>query len=271
MWKRFSGWLVRYSPSIILILEMALLYWAALSLLFHVMWPNAYLNAEPVQSVLTAAADRMAERAAFRANLQNALIWMGIAALILYLIYSANGALHMSHDAHVKFSKRFRGATHSCYFVLMVNVCADYFVLPWANQGWVWLRSGLTVLGILFYLGFLIGMGAGYLKNQSTERYKSAYLPAISLLFSVAFATFMKTFDGIGMALRDIWQYIFLHRASPQVSLPNTYYVLSQPVDYLLPLTLLFLWLLLYLAMKFASPLAANTSEGGRIYSAVKL
>lgn len=81
MWKRFSGWLVRYSPSIILILEMALLYWAALSLLFHVMWPNAYLNAEPVQSVLTAAADRMAERAAFRANLQNALIWMGIAAL----------------------------------------------------------------------------------------------------------------------------------------------------------------------------------------------
>ena len=171
----------------------------------------------------------------------------------------------------MKFSKRFRGATHSCYFVLMVNVCADYFVLPWAGQGWVWLRNGLTVLGIVAYLGFLIGMGVGYLKNRPNEKYRSAFLPAFSLLVSVAMATLVKTFDGIGMALRDIWRYVFLRQALSQVSLPNTYYVLSQPVDYLLPLTLLFLWLLLFLAMKFASPLAANTSEGGRIYSAVKL
>ena len=99
MWRRFSSWVVRYSPTIVLILEMALLYWAALSLMFQVVWPNAYLNAEPVQSVLTAAADRMAERAAFRANIQSALIWMGVAALILYMIYSANGRLHMYTNA----------------------------------------------------------------------------------------------------------------------------------------------------------------------------
>ena len=54
-----------------------------------------------------------------------------------------------------------------------------------------------------------------------------------------------------------------LRVSPPSESYADTYY--------LLPLTLLFLWLLLYLAMKFASPLAANTSEGGRIYSAVKL
>jgi hypothetical protein len=263
MFNRLWRWFVRCFRSILIIGMMAGLYAVMVLYIDQCLWPNLYLNGEPVASALASGVQvRVMERAAFQARCVQTYWKMGFVALVLYIVYVSNGWLTMSHGAHVEFSKKLRKATLIGFFTLQVGACSELFVIPNAGGIWDTVKNTIILVGFVGYIIYFFKMIGAYRRAQATRKILGGLIPLANLVFTLLFAFLLNLYDAFASLISQIPGLFFTQNVGA-AAIASGRYGLSIGADYLLPALFILLWVWLAMATKYVSPESANTVSDG--------
>jgi hypothetical protein len=252
MLKRLIKWTELYWPSIIFTLFLAGIYLVSMWFLFDFVWPLALANAEPVYVAATFS---------FKEACLQAYQALGATALVLYILYSLNGLLSMSHEAHRRFSKDCRLTAMEGYALLAFNVVISLFTLPNVRNLYT-ISTIITVMSFVLLVVYLIRL---VLFISWKKRVRKSYWgwPAnlVAFLFSAAVALVLTVLPDVLNGVVNLLNLIpCVNQLGEQSAMEK--YVLRLWVDGSLLVIPVIGGVFLFLLMRNASPLAASMPNG---------
>lgn len=270
MFKRIERWWRLYWPSVLLIAELVLAYWFVLALAFKVVWPSWYGNGEPLSVTLDSTAlMRSQEKLAFINTCYATYVRMGLFALGLYGVYALSGLLSMPYQAHVEFGKDCRSAFVNAFFATMLTVWSNLFAIRGYTSLSGILLNIMTIMSCALCLYYaLFKMGCVYNRSSRKTKLRGLLISFGVLVVPITFFWFLQGLDNVVSFVLKAINGLVAQKDAVATAVPN-HYMLATPVDFLLPAVLLLLLGFLYVAMKYAGPIAACTPRGGRAYSQI--
>jgi len=268
MLKRIVKWLRYYWPSLLLLAEMALAYWLILYFLFQVAWPLWYSNGEPLSLTLDSTQlMRSQEKLAYIQNCYNTYVLMGVFALGLYGVYALSGLLPMPYQTHVEFGKDCRSAFATAFFATMLAVWSNLFAIRGNPNISGTILNGLTAFACVkcLYVA-IVKMGGLYNRNSLQTKLKGFAISFGILVVPIMFFWFLQGLDNVWAFVLKVVSWLTKSKAPLATAVPG-HFMLSTPIDFLLPAVLLMLFGFLYFAMKYAGPIACSTPQGGHAYT----
>ena len=261
MWKRFDDWVHYFLPSIVLIGEMIALFFLVRYILFDLVWPYLYQNGEPIVSGLQSTAQsRIQERLTFQATCRYWFTAMGIAALGAYVIYLLLGLPHMPHNAHVSLCKHMRGALCFGFLATWVKVVTNLFVVRGCPVLLGLFGTALCMFSLISFLVnyFKLWLDTCALETDRMNKLLGSLLLCLFLVGMIIVSQTPETVVSFIVLIKDIIQSTFNSEAIDVAG----HFALATGFDYLLPMAFLWLQALLFIGMRFASPIRANAAMG---------
>jgi len=268
MWPKLRVWTRYYSPSILLLLELILLFFLIRTIIFQVAWAEIYQNGEPIAAGLQSTAQmRLQERSAFQNLCAYNFTVLGIISLAAYVLYLLSGLFHLPHTVHVTFCKQVRNSIMAGNIAVCVGMVTSLFV--WNGYPPLLNTLGIIIggisLGVYFFQNLF--MLRDTVKKKLDRRVGAIGMFVMFLLFFVLLCL-LQAVDIIVAILNTIKAIIQASYNPYAVTLTN-HFVLSTPVDFILPLVYFMVPLLLWFAMKYASPIRACTPLSGKVITLV--
>lgn len=270
MLKRIVNWGRYYWPSLLLVAELALAYWLLLLFVFQVAWPMWYSNGEPLSVTLNSTQlMRTQQKLAYIQNCYNTYVRLGLLALGLYGVYALSGRLAMPHQAHVRFGKGCRSAFINAFFVTMLAEFANLFAIHVNISISGFVIKVLTILscGVSVFNAFL-QMGYVYSHNRRKAKLRGLLISFGVLVIPIAFLWLLQGLSSVISLGWYLLNWITQQKDAVITTVPN-HYMLTIPIDFLLPTVMFVLLGFLYIAMKYAGPVASSTPLGGRAYAQI--
>jgi len=269
MSNRFGRWVRLYWPTFVYLGVLCAVYCGLLYAFMTWLWPDALRNGEPVAAGLANnAQELLREKLSFQTAVKGAYLLLGGTALALYLFYCFSGRLAMPPRAHVAFAKTLRVSTVFAFLALMLNVCAGKFVISTHADWW---DSGKRVLIWLSVCGcgyWFLKTLLGLLKKETLAGIANRWKPAVYLLLALLLFTLVSFGDDLLVLAVNTAADVLKPDAQPVLA--DTYrFVITLPVDFLLPLFMLVPLAMFLLATRYASPVSVSTPPGGGLYALV--
>jgi len=252
MLKRMRKWTALYWPSILYTLFLAGIYLVLMGILFDVLWPLALENGET---------ERIAAALDFRGACIQAYQALGVTALVLYLLYTLNGLLSMSHEAHRRFSRECRITAMECYGLLALNVVIALFTLPNMNNLYT-INIFIEVVSLVLIALYLFRLALFFsLKKRVKKGYWGLPANLLAFVFSALLAAMLTILPDALKWIVNLFNLIpCLNWLEVQSAAGK--YVLRLWVDGTLLIIPVIGGVFLFLLMRNASPLAANAPYG---------
>ena len=129
MWPKLRVWIRYYSPSILLLLELILLFFLIRTIIFQVAWAEIYQNGEPIAAGLQSTAQmRLQERSAFQNLCAYNFTVLGIISLAAYVLYLLSGLFHLPHTVHGFTGESVAHARAEAEALKAAGVISDYMM-----------------------------------------------------------------------------------------------------------------------------------------------